>query len=214
MADYPDWVLKHKKKGTYINKVGDKYYLYAAHSERVKGTNKVRRISDGYLGRITEADGLIPSKSQTPKITSKPCSYELGLAYTILYLTEDILSGLKISFPKNGSLIYVCSVLMYIYGFYSHELFVNSYLHFRFDSIIIPSEFTASQSTGIERGTRMICDKLNSIFEGDITLVKAYFFNVSLVEVQNCFYCCGITETVLSLSDKYDILWEDSLWLK
>lgn len=32
---YPDWVLKHKKPGTYINKVGDKYYLYAAHSERV-----------------------------------------------------------------------------------------------------------------------------------------------------------------------------------
>ena len=37
-ADYPDWVMKYKEKGTYINKVGDKYYLYAAHSERVKGT--------------------------------------------------------------------------------------------------------------------------------------------------------------------------------
>ena len=31
-ADYPDWVLTRKKKGTYITKVGDKYYLYAAHS--------------------------------------------------------------------------------------------------------------------------------------------------------------------------------------
>ncbi len=53
--------MKFKKKGTYINKVGDKYYLYAAHSERVKGTNKVKRVSDGYLGRITETDGLIPA---------------------------------------------------------------------------------------------------------------------------------------------------------
>ncbi|MBO6215432.1 MAG: hypothetical protein J6N76_07840, partial [Lachnospiraceae bacterium] len=61
-ADYPEWVMKYKKKGTYINKVGDKYYLYAAHSERIKGTNKVRRVSDGYLGRITEKDGLIPAK--------------------------------------------------------------------------------------------------------------------------------------------------------
>ena len=26
MADYPDWILAHKKKGTYINRVGDKYY--------------------------------------------------------------------------------------------------------------------------------------------------------------------------------------------
>ena len=44
---YPDWVLKHKIKGTYINCVGDKYYLYAAHSERILGTKKVKRVSDG-----------------------------------------------------------------------------------------------------------------------------------------------------------------------
>ena len=54
MADYPEWVLKHKKKGTYVNFQNGKYYLYAAHSERVPGTNKVKRVSDGYLGRISE----------------------------------------------------------------------------------------------------------------------------------------------------------------
>ena len=69
-ADYPDWVMKYKKKGTYINKVGDKYYLYAAHSERVKGTDKVRRVSDGYLGRITEKDGLIPSHDTFRRVFS------------------------------------------------------------------------------------------------------------------------------------------------
>ena len=62
-ADYPDWVMKYKKKGTYINRVGDKFYLYAAHSERIKGTDKVRRVSDGYIGRITEKEGLIKSGS-------------------------------------------------------------------------------------------------------------------------------------------------------
>lgn len=57
---YPEWVLKHKKKGTYINKVGNNYYLYAAHSEHIPGTaNKSRRICDGYLGKITEKDGFI-----------------------------------------------------------------------------------------------------------------------------------------------------------
>ena len=69
-AEYPEWVMKHKKKGTYINRVGDKYYLYAAHSERIKGTGKVRRVSDGYLGRITEQDGLIPARnSEVPEGT-------------------------------------------------------------------------------------------------------------------------------------------------
>lgn len=211
MANYPDWVLKHKRKGTYINKVGDKYYLYAAHSERVKGTNKVRRISDGYLGRITEKDGLIPSRT---KSILNPFSFELGLSYIILLFTDDICCGLRKSFPRNGDLIYVCSVLTYIYGFYSQELFIHSYLHFKFDTISIPNTFTASQSTGIKRGVCMIQDKLNSVFQNDIELVKIYFPSVTLVKIQQHFYCCGFTETVNSLSDTYAISWEDSLWLK
>lgn len=64
VADYPNWVLIHKKKGTYVNKVGDKYYLYAAHSERVKDSGKIRWNCDGYLGRITVKDGLIPAKNK------------------------------------------------------------------------------------------------------------------------------------------------------
>jgi len=81
MADYPEWVLAHKKKGTYINKVGDKYYLYAAHSERVKGTNKVKRISNGYLGRIAENEGLIPA---IEKVKNSVSVYEFGLSFAVL----------------------------------------------------------------------------------------------------------------------------------
>jgi len=33
LADYPGWIMKFKEKGTFINKVGDKYYLYAAYSQ-------------------------------------------------------------------------------------------------------------------------------------------------------------------------------------
>lgn len=64
---YPNWVLKHKKKGTYINKVGDKYYLYAAHSEHILGTaNKSRRICDGYLGNYTR--GWFFQKKSNPRL--------------------------------------------------------------------------------------------------------------------------------------------------
>ena len=44
-VEYPEWVMTHKKKGTYINRVGDKYYLYAAHSERIKGTGCIFRLN-------------------------------------------------------------------------------------------------------------------------------------------------------------------------
>lgn len=211
MADYPEWVLKHKVKGTYINKVGDKYYLYAAHSERIKGTNKVRRISDGYLGRITENDGLIPPKN---KISSSPCSYELGNSFLILYFTNEIIEGMCRSFRKNGRLLYVCSVLNCIYGFYSIDFFQNSYLHFIFQDIIFPSSFPANQQTAIERGTRMIQDKLSTKFGTDMALVLAAFSDIRLIEITGAFYCSKLSSQVLTLSKKYNISWENELWQK
>ena len=60
MANYPDWVMKYKKPGLYVNKSGDKYRLYKGHCEYRNG--KPVRVVDEYLGTITEADGLIPSK--------------------------------------------------------------------------------------------------------------------------------------------------------
>ncbi len=106
---YPDWVLKHKSKGTYINCVGGKYYLYAAHSERIPGTKKVKRISDGYLGRITEQDGLIPSKD---KVSSDILIYEYGLSCMILQLCENIYKGFKKTSPKNADHIMVSCILL------------------------------------------------------------------------------------------------------
>lgn len=211
MANYPEWVLKHKKKGTYINKVGDKYYLYAAHSERIKGTNKVRRVSDGYLGRITEQDGLIPPKD---KLSSAPLSFELGLSFPILFVTTDIFSGFQKSFRKNGPLIYVCSILFYIYGFYSNELFHQSYLHVLFRDLSIPSSFLEYQTIAIARGFRMISTTMEQHFDRDLPLLRASFSNVHLVEVNSKYYCCGISDTVASLSKKYNISWRNSLWQK
>ena len=92
MADYPDWVLKHKVKDTYINCVKGKYYLYVAHSERIKGTDKVKRICDGYLGRITPEKGLIPPKD---KVNGSVVFLEYGLSSIILSLCTNIHKGMR-----------------------------------------------------------------------------------------------------------------------
>lgn len=123
MADYPDWVLKHKKPGTYINVVKGKYYLYVAHSERIKGTDKVRRVSDGYLGRITEEDGLIPPKD---KVNEPPVVLEYGMSATVLTICEKIHKGLRRSFTKAGDLVMAASILSYLYGTYDSILFKQS----------------------------------------------------------------------------------------
>jgi len=209
MAEYPDWVLKHKTKGTYINKVGEKYYLYAAHSERIKGTDKVRRVSDGYLGKITEQDGLIPPRE---KVKDSVITYEFGISFAILSCTGKIHVGLRKSFVKNGDLIYVCSILQYIYGFHSFELFRLSYLHFHFQELLFPDSFTDAQLVGIERGGRMIKDTISRYFGADLIYIKGYCSTVNLICINKKLYCSHISETLLSLSAKYSIAWEAALW--
>ncbi len=211
MANYPDWVLKHKKKGTYVNKVGDKYYLYAAHSERIKGTNKVRRVSDGYIGRITEKDGLIPTKAKQIK---SPTSFELGISFVISNCTEDLLFGLQRSFPRNGTLVYVCSALNHIYGCYSQELFEHSYLHLVFNTLTIPESLPANQQTAVTRGTRMIQDKLHTMFGDDWQCLRVHLQNVHLLLIESHYYCCGLSPTALTLSNIYHISWRNNLWQK
>lgn len=210
-ANYPDWVLKYKKKGTYINRVGDKYYLYAAHSERIKGTDKVRRVSDGYLGRITEKDGLIPARSQVRKA---PLSYEAGLSFAIVSVTKDISLGLNKVYRRNGNLIYSCAILSFIYGEHSEHLFRNSYLGLHFAETSYPASFTQSQMTGIERGLRMLNEVLPKIFTEDMPRVLAFFPDIRLIKVNSDIYLSGTSPQTSELSEKYNIIWEDPLWQK
>lgn len=210
-ANYPEWVMKFKKKGTYINKVGDKYYLYAAHSERVKGTDKVKRVSDGYLGRITEKDGLIPAKSQ---LRTPPASYELGLSYALICLTPDILSALTAAFPKYGKAVYSCSVLLFIYGTHNRFLFEHSFISLFFSDTVYPDRLSPAQVTGIERGCRMINDRLNIILGDDLKAFLALFPDVRLIKAANKYFLSELSEDVLALSHKYSIDWGNDLWQK
>lgn len=211
MADYPDWVLVHKKKGMFINKVGDRYYLYSAHSERIKGTNKVKRVCDSYLGRITVKDGLIPPKE---KVKDTILTYEFGFSFTLISSTLKIHIGLRKIFVKYGDFIYAASILSYIYGCYSWELFKLSYLCFHFPELDFPDQVTDAQTAGIERGTRMITETMKKHFGDDLSLLKAYFSSVTLVRVNGKLYCSSLSGTVKELSAKYHLNWEDSLWQK
>ncbi len=56
----PNWVLKHKKPGTTIKKIGNNYYLYYATSSRLP--DKKYPVSvQSYIGKITE-QGVINDK--------------------------------------------------------------------------------------------------------------------------------------------------------
>ena len=62
---YPEWVMKHKTKGTNISCINGRYYLYEVSSVWNKEKGRAQKVTNKYLGRITE-DGFIPSK-KTPE---------------------------------------------------------------------------------------------------------------------------------------------------
>lgn len=78
---YPEWVARYKTKGTYVQKRGEKYFLYRGHSERVAGKRYPVLKYDAYLGQITEAEGLIEPK---PPVRPGVQVYTYG-AYYLTY---------------------------------------------------------------------------------------------------------------------------------
>jgi len=157
MPNYPDWVLKHKTKGTYINFQNGKYYLYAAHSERIPGTNKVRRVSDGYLGRITEEDGFIPVKKKLP---DSVFVFEYGLSETILSLCVKVRTGLIREFRANADFVMAGGILLFMHSDIRQEFYEASRLSVRLPGLDMGKAPTEKQLTGMGRTQRMIEDSL------------------------------------------------------
>ena len=124
---YPDWVLRHKTKGTNISCIKGKYYLYSVTSRWDKEKGRSQKITTGYLGRITE-DGLIPPKSridtEKPKITVK----EYGATRFLLDVGDDILRKLHIVFPKYAEMLFSLAAIRVMY----HCPFRRMELHYEY----------------------------------------------------------------------------------
>jgi len=176
-ADYPEWVTKHLAKGVYVNKVGDKYYLYKAHTEKIPGTKQSRRISDGYLGRITEKEGFIPAKRKEPRAVT----LDFAVPFAVDACSQKICAGLKRSYPADGPTVYVCSILTFLYEEFTPELYKGSWLSLRYSGLDIPWKPADTLRNAIDRGTRMIQDSVHKAYGDDWHLIRAYFSPVVLI---------------------------------
>ena len=206
MANYPDWVMKFKEKGTYINYTNGRYYLYTAHSERVPGTNKVNRICDGYLGRITEKDGLIPTRD---KVTGNVEVFEYGRSSIILLLCKNIYSGFKRTFKRNADFIMVAAILSVIYGCYDNSLFGQSFLSIRFPGLDLDKRTTEKQQTAIERGILMINDTLSGFFKEQFSYAILHLGTVYKARINGHFYPSKESSIIETLKQGHHIEWED-----
>lgn len=108
MKKLPDWVLKHKEKGTNIIIKNNNYYLYRVHSERRPDKKYPLLITDEYLGRITE-QGIISPKQKISKIFVK----EYGLSNYYFSLLRDKLNEWNINDIISLSLLYTYDEINY-----------------------------------------------------------------------------------------------------
>lgn len=113
-SPYPDWVLKHRKPKTEIRLIRGNFYVYEVSSVYDKEKKRARKISGKYLGRITEADGFIPSDnikvSKKLKLVNENTlsTKEYGLSAFIQKYCSNIIDILKIHFPEQWEWILVC----------------------------------------------------------------------------------------------------------
>ncbi len=155
IKDYPDWVLKHKEKGTELRLINNKYYLYKVHTERKDG--KVKKYTDKYLGRITE-DGLIPPQNKIIKYSVK----EYYSFVVIFNLCGSVISNIITRYPKRYNMYLSKSILDVLFN-NDLILWERSYL-----SIFFPLDdknHTQSVNEEIKRISNMMNHHLEKFFK-------------------------------------------------
>jgi transposase len=109
----PNWVLKHKSKGIEIRKIKNNYYAYKVKSVWDNNKKRAKKITEKYLGSITE-EGLLPPKHKR-KIELKPIK-EFGNIFFVKENLDELLVHLKKIFPYSYESIISMAILKLCYN--------------------------------------------------------------------------------------------------
>ncbi|HMP29259.1 MAG TPA: transposase [Saprospiraceae bacterium] len=120
MSSFPDWVLQHKKKGTEIRFINNRYYLYQITSKWNPEKKRAVKITLACLGSITE-NGFIPSEKHELKsksvfsVSSSIVHKEFGFSNFIDLYLSDIVANLKKAFPDSWQTLLVLAYGRFLY---------------------------------------------------------------------------------------------------
>ena len=124
---YPDWVLKQKTKGTEIRKIGPNYYLYKIRSEWDKDKKRAKKITEKFLGTITEEGLRKPKAERLIEAQKNICVKEFGASQFIKTESNDIIQNLKETFPDIWKEIFTFAV----FRFFSNSPLKNVQFHYQ-----------------------------------------------------------------------------------
>ena len=118
---HPQWALAYKKPGTELRYIKGKYYLYEYKTVYDKEKHGPRKVTGKLIGRITEADGLIPSgkrqleKAVQERIFGNPLCKEYGVSNLIVSQFGKQVEALKTVFPEYWKSILQIAYCRFVY---------------------------------------------------------------------------------------------------
>lgn len=112
IGDYPKWVLQHKGKNVEIRKLKNHYYAYKIKSVWDKKKKRVKKVTLGYLGKITP-EGIVPAKHKRELTINAVLEY--GNVKLVHLFSDTITSLLKDYFPYTYESIMAAAIIRLIY---------------------------------------------------------------------------------------------------
>ncbi len=113
---FPDWVLRHKEKGTELRCLKGKYYLYKVSSVWDSKKKRAKKITGSFLGTIT-AEGLVKPKHERAKASLMNVAVkEFGATKFLTEHCEKIISALKNEYPREWRIIFCFSVFRLLHN--------------------------------------------------------------------------------------------------
>lgn len=202
LKDYPDWVLIHKGKGKEIRCINGNYYLYLVHSKRIDG--KVKKFTDKYLGKITEA-GLIPPVEKVVEYLVK----KVGLTAFIFSSCHNIIQNIKSRYPARYKKLLPLAILKY---FFSNNL--EEFNH-HYVSILFPNISLKTEVDSIKNEVDRICSMFDhattkAISPLSLEQFKHLISNAYIVGVKDKWTLAHLDENTKNTMNKYKINMESS----
>lgn len=110
---HPSWAIQHRRPGTELRLINNKYYLYEVSSKYDSVLKRAKKITGKLLGKITEKDGFIVSskdklrqKAEQPVIFDNLTTKEFGTQQLILKLASKQLHALEQVFGEDAKPIF------------------------------------------------------------------------------------------------------------
>jgi len=120
-TQHPEWALAHKKPGTELRLIRDRYYLYEYKTVYDKKKKGPRKITGKLLGRITEEEGFVPSSKRKLEVEAahslqaKPVCREYGVSFLVSHVLTPYVEQLKAQFPRHWKILLSIAYCRFVY---------------------------------------------------------------------------------------------------